>query len=295
MAWLAAGAGTLLVLLVLRDMFHTLGHPEGQGELSSLVLRATWRLTGRRGGRGRFSRLSGPLALLSIIVLWGILTVLGWALLYWPSIPTGFSYTSGPVPDPGGRILDALYLSMVSLSTLGFGDIVPTSELMRIVNPLQALFGFALLTVAVSWILQIYPALTRRRVLALRLSALQRTDVVSSLHVQSSTLLPAIVESLAGDVIQAGVDLRQYSETYYFRDLDPNASLAAMLTYAAELGRVGASGQVGDLRLAANLLNRALEDFAELLCTQYGNTGQTVPETLAAYAADQGHPQHSAL
>src|SRR5680860_1811465 len=82
MDWLAAAAGAVLVLLVRRDIFHTLGHPEGQGSLSRLVLRTSWRLSRPRGGRGRMARLSGPLALLAVIIVWGTLAVVGWALLY---------------------------------------------------------------------------------------------------------------------------------------------------------------------------------------------------------------------
>ncbi len=252
MAWLATGAGAALVLLVMRDIFHTLGHPEGQGRISHLVLRTTWRLSRRRGGKGHLARLAGPLALLAVIIVWGILAVLGWALLYWPSVPTGFKFASGPVPGAGRGLLDSLYVSMVTMSTLGFGDIVPTSAWLRIVTPLEALFGFALLTVAVSWVLQIYPALTRRRVLAIRLSVLRRADVVTALHDPGSLMLPRLLDDLSTEIIQAAVDLREYSETYYFRDIDPNASLAASLTYAVELGRIGTTAQAVDVRLAAN-------------------------------------------
>lgn len=290
MAWLSTGAGAALVLLVLRDMFHTLGHPEGQGSISHVVLRTAWRLSRRRGGTGRMARLAGPLALLSVIVVWGSLAVIGWALLYWPSMPTGFTHAAGPVPGPRRGLLDSVYLSMVTMSTLGFGDIVPTSAWLRIVTPLEALFGFALLTVAVSWVLQIYPALTRRRVLATRLSVLRSADVVTALHDTGSVLLPMLLDNLCCDIIQAGVDLREYSETYYFRDIDPNASLAATLTYAVQLGRIGIKAQAGDVRLAATLLNRALEEFAEVLRDRFGHPGHSVPDVLAAYAADHGYP-----
>lgn len=289
MAWLSTGSGTTLILLILRDIFHTLGHPEGQGSISQFVLRTAWRLFRRRGGKGRLARLAGPLALLAAIAVWGGLAVIGWALLYWPAMPTGFTYASGPGMGVRRGFLDSLYLSMVTMSTLGFGDIVPTSAWLRIVTPLEALFGFALLTVAVSWVLQIYPALTRRRILATRLSVLRRADVVTTLHEPGSVLLPMLLENLSSAIIEAGIDLRQYSETYYFRDIDPNTSLAATLSYAVELGRIGTPAQTADVRLAATLLNRSLEGFANVLRDRFGHPGNSVPDVLAAYAADHGH------
>ncbi len=185
---------------------------------------------------------------------------------------------------------------MVTMSTLGFGDIVPASAWLRIVTPLEALFGFALLTVAVSWVLQIYPALTRRRVLAIRLSVLRRADVGTALHDPSMTqhpgsvLLPRLLDNLSRDIIQAGVDLREYSETYYFRDVDPNASLAATLTCAVELGRIETTSHTVDVRVAATLLNSALEEFAAVLRERFRHAGDSARDVLAAYAADHGYP-----
>ncbi len=290
MTWLAAGAGITLVLLVLRDIVHTLGHPEGQGSISHLVLCTAWRLSRRRGSNGRLARLAGPLGLLSVIIVWGAMAVIGWALLYWPSMTTGFTYSSAPVPGAGRSLLNSLYMSMVAMSTLGFGDIVPTSGWLRIATPLEALFGFALLTVAVSWVLQIYPALTRRRALVTRLSVLHRADVVTALHHPGSVLLPQILDSLSSDIVKVGVDLREYAETYYFRDVDPDASLAATLTYAVELGHMGATSQAVDVRLAATLLNLSLEEFAKVLRDRFRHPGHNVSDVLAAYAADHGYP-----
>jgi hypothetical protein len=177
---------------------------------------------------------------------------------------------------------------MVTMSTLGFGDIVPAAGWLRVATPLEAFVGFALLTVVVSWVLQIYPALTRRRVLAIRLSWLRHADVLTGLRDRDSALLPVILERLSSDIIQARVDLREYSETYYFRDDDPNSSLAAALPYAAELAQIGATSSRSDMRLAANLLAYALDGFAEVLKHRF-QAGLSMSEVLAAYAADHGY------
>jgi hypothetical protein len=152
------------------------------------------------------------------------------------------------------------------------------------------LFGFALLTVAVSWVLQIYPALTRRRVLAIRLSVLRRTDVGASLHDPELAIsMSRLLENLSTDIVQAAVDFREYSETYYFRDANPKASLAAMLTYAAELGRIGIKAPTADVRLAAKLLNSSLDELAEVLQDRFRHQGENTSDIFAAYAADHGH------
>lgn len=289
MDWLAPAAGAAIVLLVFRDIFHTLVHPEGQGSLSRFVLSTMWRLSRLRGGRGWLGRLTGPLALLTVIIVWGTLAIVGWALVYLPFVPAGFVYASGSAAGSANAVLDALYISMTTMSTLGFGDIAPAPGWLRIVTPLEALFGFALLTVAVSWVLQVYPALTRRRVLAIRLSSLRRAKVLTGLQDADSVLLAGVLERVSTDIIQARVDLSEYSETYYFRDPDPNSSLAAMLPYAAELAQIGATSLRSDIRLAANLLTCALEEFAGVLKDRFPHTTPTVSDLLATYAADHGH------
>jgi hypothetical protein len=90
--------------------------------------------------------------MVAVTGLWTVLIVLGWTLVYWPHISHGFSYAEGLQPTVRTDFLDALYLSLVMVATLGLGDIVPDDGWLRIVAPLQALVGFALLTALVSWV-----------------------------------------------------------------------------------------------------------------------------------------------
>jgi len=69
----------------------------------------------------------------------------------------------------------------------------------------QALLGFVLLTAAVTWVLQIYPALTRRRALAIRLSLLRRADAVRVLSEEDVPMAANLLEDLAGELVQSRV------------------------------------------------------------------------------------------
>lgn len=286
---LAIGFGVAIILVVLRDMFHTLGHPLGQGNLSRLVMRAMWRLSHRAAGQGRLAKLVGPLGLLTVMMLWGALAVCAWALVYWPFIPDGFVFSAGPMVGNAGEALDALYISLVTISTLGFGDVVPELAWLRMVVPLEAIFGFALLTVAVSWILQVYPALTRRRALAIHLALLRHSGASSIQQNVEEGSSAALLQSMAGSIIAVRVDLTQYSETYYFRD-EPDSSLAATVGFAVELARIGAASVRADIRFAAMILDYALTDLAGVLDARFLRTGGTTSEVFDAYAADHGQP-----
>ena len=286
MGWLVTALGGLVVLVVLRDIFHAVFHPSGRGGLSWVVMRSVWRLSRHLP---RLGALAGPLALLAALATWTGLLVLGWTLIYWPHLPESFSYASGLQPAQRNEFLDALYLSLVTGATLGYGDISPTAAWLRLLAPVEALVGFALLTAAVAWVLQVYPALGRRRTLALRLSTLRRVTEPARLAGLDASLTASLLEDVAGALAQVRVDLTQYAETYFFRDTDPDVALPAMLDHVRELCRAGHQAQRADVRFAAAHLQEALDDLVRYLDEQFLQVGGPVEEVVDAYAADHGH------
>lgn len=179
-----------------------------------------------------------------------------------------------------------MYLSLVTVATLGLGDIAPAEGWLRLVSPLEALIGFALLTATVSWVLEIYPALTRRRVLAVRLALLRDADPTTrQIDCTAGALL---LDSLVTDVACVRIDFTQYAEAYYFHDGEDHSSLAAMIGYAAVLAERGEAAGRPEVRLAGTLLAGALKDLADILDQRFLRTGGPPTEVFAAYAADHG-------
>ncbi|MDP4510518.1 potassium channel family protein [Nonomuraea turcica] len=290
MDWLISALGAGLVLLGLRDIFHTLWHPTARKSLGRHLMRLIWRLSRRTGRRRHASTLAGPLAMVAVVCTWTSVIVLGWALIYWPHLPDGFVFAAGL--DVGRRmdLLDALYLSLVTVATLGFGDIVPTAGWLRIAAPMQALIGFVLLTATVSWVLQIYPTLMRRRALAIKLSVLRRSDADGWLAHTDSPFAAVLLDDLATKVAQACVDFAQYAESYYFHDGEDQASLPVTIGYAASLAERGQASRQADVRLAATMLAHALEDLAAVLDQRFLRVGGNTSAVFHAYAADHGRP-----
>ncbi|MBT2394833.1 potassium channel family protein [Streptomyces sp. ISL-100] len=285
MKWLVTLAGVGLVLIILRDVFHTLWHPTRHGGLSRRVMTASWRLSSRFGRR-RAAGLAGPLAMVTVVALWAFTITLGWALIYWPHLPDAFSFASGLTPDEHSGFVDALYISMVTVTTLGLGDIAPATGWLRVLGPMEALVGFALLTATVSWVLGIYPALARRRALALRLSHLQRTRPTA--RQLDSSAGAAVLEHLAAGVANVCVDFLQYAESYYFHDGDDHTSLAHNIHYAVELADLTSESQHADVQLCSAVLRTALEDLALILDRRFLHTRATAALTFAAFARDHG-------
>lgn len=288
MLWLLSVLGALVILLGLIEVFHTLLHPSGRGRFSRLCVVAVWRVVRRLGEKA--ASVAGPLAMVSVIVFWASLQAIGWALLYYPHLPQGFSYAPGLDPTRYSNAAEAFYVSTVTLTTLGFGDVVATDPLVRFLMPFEALTGFALLTAAVSWFMQIYPALGRRRALAIRLTLLQNADYAVRLDELDPAAATNTLETLVADLVQIRVDLTQTSESYYFWEAEKELSLPASLSYAVDLANQAARSPQLTLQTAGALLHDALDSLAMFLKDEFKHDGEVTQEIFRSYATDHRYP-----
>ena len=289
MEWVITVLGVGLVVVVVRDVFHTLFHPIGHGSIAPQVMKLVWRLLRLFPSDRRIASLTVPLGITAVIITWGVTAVLGWMLIYFPQMPNAVSYSSELNPAERNELIDSLYLSLVTVATLGFGDIVPTSPWLRVAAPLEALFGFMLVTAAVSWVLQIYPALHRRRVLALQLSNLRQARRSDTSLAEVDSIPIDVLTTVAASIVEARNDFTQYGATYYFRDLEADASLAASLGYATDLAAEATASTQSQVRLAGAMITAAVNSLAELLDQEFLHLGGDTFAVVQAYAADHGH------
>lgn len=292
MTGLAVSAcGAVVVLVTLRDVVLTLFRPEGRAFPSRAVQEVLWGAAMRAGPlRPRLRVLVGPCVIPAVVTVWLALVVVGWALIYWPWMPDDFLVASGLPADAQGGFPDAVYASLVTVATLGYGDLAPEAAWLRIAAPLQALVGFGLLTAAISWTLSVYPALGRRRALAADVALLEGTVGGSGGAVTSASTL----DDLRGRLVEAEVDLVQHPVVHYFEVRDERYSLARALPTLAALAEAGGVAGSTDARLAAARLGAAVDALAARLGTAFlGRPGATTAEVLAAHAAERGHRQRA--
>ena len=276
--------GALLVAAALSDVFRTLWQPSGEGPLSRWTSATVWRASGR--APDRVLGAAGPLIMVVVIAAWASMVVVGFALVYLPWVADdGFVYGSGLDRADRAAAVDALYLSMVVLSTLGLGDIVPSDGWLRLVTASEALIGFSLLTAGISWISQVQQALVRRRSTARFLTALRRAD--GDARPEPGV---ALLEQLAHGLAEVQVDLSQSTMSYYFRERDPHASLATALPWAAELARRGRRSDDARVRQGAAVLDVAIDDLVGMLAERFvRGSAEDREAVLAAFRAAHRH------
>ncbi|GAA5162230.1 hypothetical protein GCM10023321_47510 [Pseudonocardia eucalypti] len=279
-AVLAVPAGAALILLAVIDVFVTLFFHAERPALSRVLIRGIWSFCRRLPPPGLLT-LAGPVSFLVVVTDWALLLGVGWALVYWPWMPGDFTHATPG--DRAGGFIDSLYFSLVTLATLGYGDIAPAAGWLRVLAPLQSLLGLGLLTASVSWLLSIFPVLSRRRALAYEIRLLE-----AARGEHPSPLPAAVYADLTSRLIASERDLVTFPVTYYFRDDDHRFALAGaigrLLTLAEEAREQCVSPEV---RFHGELLLRAIDDFAASIAERFQlPNGGRAREVLDAYARD---------
>ncbi len=283
--------GALLVVVALRDVFDTLFHPHARGVVSDLLMRTIWR--GARAIARRNHRvlsLAGPIAFLAVIAAWGILVVLGFALVIWAYLPEGFSYAPSLDPTQHDGFLDALYLSMVNVTSLGYGDIVPTATGLRLLGPLETVIGLGLLTASISWILFVYQVLSDYRALSHEISLLVGTERRSGTEL--AELEPAVAAEVLGDLTSRMLAMRDdfvhAPIAYYFHPRDERHALPVLLPKLLEvIERCSAPEREPALRFQAEMLREAIDDLLSTIAEDFVRSpAPDADQALDAYRRD---------
>jgi len=162
------GAG--LMLLFLADIFLTVLYARaGTGLLAPRWNRLVWaalngvaRLFGRH--RGSVLSFAGPLIVILLIVFWALGLTIGAALIIRPELGDAIRPSSGDTPRD---FVTALLVAGNSLSIVGGGDYSPHTSGTRILYLLSSLIGASVLSLVLSYLVQVCSALRERNALAL--------------------------------------------------------------------------------------------------------------------------------
>ena len=284
--------GVALVLLALRDIFDVLFHPLGRGMVARRVVRGVaWAARKLPHGPSTIGLLAGPISYIAVVATWAGLLAVGWALIFMPQLPGGFNFDPGLNPAEHTGFLDALYISLVNLTSLGYGDISPASSLLRILGPMETMFGLGLLTASISWLISIYGSLSRRDSLAHEVRLAKETEerLGEKLADADPELLQTMLAGFAEQMIRTRRDVIHFPITHYFRTEDEERALAGLLPFLTQLAdEAGEEGRPQALRVRARILQMAIDDFAETLRVRLRMPGDSTDETLRHYQSEHG-------
>lgn len=284
--------GIALLLVALRDIFDVLFHPVGRGIVARrVVLGVAWLARRLPGGKGTIGLLAGPIGYAAVVATWATLLAVGWALIFMPHMPEGFTFDPGLDPERHSGFFDALYISLTNLTSLGYGDISPASAGLRLLGPVETMFGLGLLTASISWLISIYSAISRRDSLAHEVHLAKQAEerLGEKLADADPELLESLLASFAEQLIRVRRDVIHFPITHYFRTEDEERELGGLLPFLSDLAEE-AEGESRplSLRVRAGILREAIDDFAETLRARLRMSGDSTGDTLRHYRSDHG-------
>lgn len=288
--------GIVLIVIALRDIFDVLFHPVGRGVIARrVVLGVSWVTRRLTRGRGTIGLLAGPIGYAAAVTTWAALLAVGWALIFLPQLPEGFVFDSELDPATHSGFIDALYISLVNLTSLGYGDISPGSSLLQLLGPLETIFGLGLLTASISWLISIYGAISRRDSLAHEVYLAKQAEerLGEKLADADPALLESMLASFAEQLIRVRRDVIHFPITHYFRTEDEERALAGLLPFLSSMAEeAGEESRPVALRVRAEVLAETIDDFAETLRGRLRMRGDSTNDTLEHYQSEH-RPLHS--
>jgi hypothetical protein len=235
--------GWLLIVTILLDVFLAVLYARvGSGILSHRVACWTWVFFRRvsqpfRRRRDFILSLCGPIILVSVVSLWVIGLLLGSSLVIRPMLGTsiralnGESIRSFPV---------ALHIAAGYLSTSGANEYAPRSNSAWLFLTFDSFIGISVLTLTLTYILEIYNALQRRNTFALKLHLLtgetgDAAEFVAGLgpHDQFRTGYVHLTE-VGAEMVAFTESHHFYSGLFYFRFMSPHYDVARVALVALD-------------------------------------------------------------
>ncbi|GEO17233.1 ion channel [Microvirga aerophila] len=172
MGRLEQGLGILLILIILLDIFLIVLYARiGTSIIGSRVGRLVWaifvaasKVFGSR--QGAVLSFCGPIILVLLVGVWALGLTLGAALIMHPELGTSIRASNGETPTD---FVTAMYAGGTSMAIVGASDFTPHTSPMRLLFLFNSLIGMSVMSLTLTYLMQVYTALQRRNVLAMNI------------------------------------------------------------------------------------------------------------------------------
>lgn len=282
LAWLEQALGVMLMFLVLLDVFLTVLYARaGAGVISHRLAFVVWRFflgVSKNAGRQRGDVLSfcGPVILVTLLLVWALALTCGAALIIHPHLGASVTKSSGSTPTD---FITALFAGASSMSVVGSGDFSPQTSTFRLFYLFTSLVGMSVISLTISYLLQVYTGLQRRNAFGLNLH-LSTAETGDAAEVIAGIGPQGQFEAGYSDLSELGATVGEVKEAhhfypilFYFRFREPYYSVsraalvsldtATLIKSALDEDAYGwfmHSGAVGHLSRASLLLVTTLEE-----------------------------------
>ncbi|MBV9037205.1 MAG: hypothetical protein JO182_22130 [Acidobacteriaceae bacterium] len=274
--------GVLLLLLILLDIFLTVLYARiGTGIISDALTRLAWQFflffsKPFRQRRAHILSFCGPVIVVVLVGIWALGLTCGTALIIHPKLGTAIRASTGATPTD---FITALYTGGSSISVVGSSDLAPQTSGFRLFYLLNSVIGMSVVSLTLTYLMQIYTALQQRNALGLKIHLM--TSSTDDAAVLIAGLGPqgqfnsgySNLADWSAEMAQVKELHHFYPVLFYFRFCEPYYSVSMSVLMAFDTvtllktglrdepyGWLKSSASVSQLWHAALLLVRTLED-----------------------------------
>ena len=220
-------AGLAVTLFVLLDFLLTTISLRRQGPLTELVSTLLGRVIRRLAPAAR--AYGGPITLSALAAVWITGQWIGWTLVFFGAR----QHLIGPDQAPEIGLWDTLGFAGSTLSTLGLGVVTPLAAWVHVLVVLASVCGMLVLTLSVTYVINVGQVATSSRSMALRLRDL--VEVLGAAEGEAGR---------AAELAREAGDLR--AAIHYLADLRESFPLAQL--YEVEGAPRDVARRAGELR-----------------------------------------------
>jgi hypothetical protein len=274
--------GVLLLLLILLDIFLTVLYARiGSGIVSDQVAHLLWRLflflsKPFRQTRANILSFCGPVIVIFLIAIWALGLTCGTALVIHPRLGTAVRANDGSTSTD---FVTALFTAGNSLSVLGSSNLSPRTSGFRLFYLMNSVIGISIVSLTLTYLMQIYTALQQRNALGLKLHLMSSetddaAELLAALGPQGQfTSGYSILADLSAGMAEVKELHHFYPVLFYFRFHEPyySVSMSALVALDAvtliktglhdeQYGWLKHSASVSQLWYSSRLLVKILED-----------------------------------
>jgi hypothetical protein len=238
---LAEILGAFIIFSVLWEIFETIILPrrvQRKVRVTRFFYLGTWRPWRMLAGRTKNVRLReellglyGPASLLILFFLWAVGLIAAYGLLYW-----GLGSQLAATARLPNTIWTDIYFSASNFLTLGLGDLLPRSGLVRTITMLEAGNGFGFVGLVIAYLPTLYASFSSREVNISLLDARAGSPATSGEMLRRHAHFGELkdLDRLLGDWEDWSAALMESHISYpvlcYFRSQHSNQSWVAALT-----------------------------------------------------------------
>lgn len=225
--------GAFLMLTVLLDVALTVLYARaGAGIISDKLARLTWRLfrvVAARSPQPIVLSFCGPAILVLLVLTWSVLLAFGAGLIIHPELGTGVRTNSGVTPTD---FITAVYVGGSSLSIVGASDFAPHTAAMKVLFLFNSVVGTSVISLTLTYLMQVYAALRERNALGLKLHAMSAetgdaAELVAGLFPDGELSGGYTnLSEMAGEITEAKEAHHFYPVLFYFRFREPYYSVS---------------------------------------------------------------------